>query len=118
MSKNIECYFSFEIKAPSGLKSISNDLEVSEFNLYTWKSGYNGKVILRSKPDGVIDLEMDSSDSDIMFGSGYIEESFVKAKNVIKQLSEIFSSHGFPHEIGVDNETGDETYNISSNWNK
>ena len=110
----MECYFSFEVNAPDGLGSISSDLDRSELNLYIWKSGYNGKVILRSKPNGMIDLDMDSSDTDRMFGSGTIQASFEKAKSIIDRLSSIFTKHSLPHEIGVDSEAGEETYNVSN----
>lgn len=116
IEKRTECIFSFEAKAPNGFERISKDLEISNLNLHTWKSGYNGKFIIRSKKPGIIELDMDSSDTEIMFGSGIISSEYDKAKKIIEKLSEIFKTHGYPHEIGVDNEIGSDTYNLSYKW--
>ncbi len=107
----MECHFSFEITAPDGLKNLEKDFADSALNLYVWESGYNGKYILRSSK-GIIDLNMDSSDTDILNGSGIIEASFQKSKKVITEISRILQLHDFHHEIAVDNESGTETFEL------
>ena len=107
----MECHFSFEIKAPLGLNELEKDFAESELDLYVWKSGYNGKHILRSS-DGIVDLDMDPSDTDILNGSGAIKADFDQAKKVITEISRILQLQGFHHKIAVDSESGSETFEL------
>ena len=111
--KNMECHFSFEINAPVGLNNLHKDFEQTDLNLFIWKSGYNGKNILRSDPEGIISLDMDSSDTDLMFGSGRINSDYKQAKQIIMKISAILKRHGYKHKISVDNELSNDTYKLS-----
>jgi len=108
----MECHFSIEITAPGGLAGLEKYFNESFLNLYIWNSGYNGKNILRSS-EGIIDLNMDSSDTDILNGSGVIKSDFERAKEVILEISRILILQGFRHEISVDNESGSETFKLN-----
>ncbi len=105
----MECSFFFEIIAPKGLKGLAKPIKEAELDLYIYHSGYNGKKILKSKSEGIIELGMDTSTTDLMFGSGYIESDFETAKSIIEKLSNIFREAGYRHKIGVDDENGENT---------
>ena len=109
----MECYFCFQVHAPKGLKGLDSAIERSKLNLSVWVSGYNGKKILRSNASGPIDLEMDSSDTDVMYGSGIIELDYESAKVIVDKLSEVFRAAKYAHGIGLDNETETESYEVN-----
>jgi len=94
----MQCFFCFQVHAPKGLRGLDGAIVRSKLNLSTWISGYNGKTILRSDSSGPIDLDMDSSDTDIMYGSGIIELDYGSAKLIVDKLSEVFRAKGYPHE--------------------
>lgn len=110
-----KCHFSLEIMAPDGLEVLTGDINRAGLNLYMYKSGYNGKTILRNS-EGVIDLDMDSSDTACMFASGTIDLAFDQAKSVVSKLSDIFKKNKLPHLILLDNETSEETHIFSYEW--
>ena len=112
MSANMECHFSFTVLAPEGLNNLENLIKESNLGLYIYHSHFNNKNILKSNTNNLIELEMDTSTTDIMFGSGSIFASFEKAQKTIKLISNIFSQAGYPHKIGVDNETGEKTVRL------
>src|SRR5687767_5670397 len=104
-----DCSFFFEIHAPEGLDGIEQYIEESGLNLYIYKSGYNNKNILKSRSAGIIELGMDTSTTEKMHGSGYIKSDFETAKHIINKLHNIFKQAGYSHEIGVDDENGENT---------
>lgn len=96
--------FYFEVLAPRGLAEIKTAIDASDLGLSLYCSGFNNKSILKSNIDGIIELGMDTSTTDVMYGSGAIEADFVTAKSMLKTLSDIFKNAGFSHKIYVDNE--------------
>jgi hypothetical protein len=105
----MECSFFFEVIAPKGLKGLEKPIKEADLDLFIYHSGFNGKKILKSNSDGIIELGMDTSVTDLMHGSGYIESDFDTAKNIAKKLSDIFREAGYRHRIGVDDENGENT---------
>lgn len=103
----MECSFFFEIIAPDGLNNIEDPIKKAGLDLYIYHSGFNNKNILKSKSDGIIELGMDTSTTELMYGSGYIESDFDTAKTIIKKLSNIFKEAGYSHKIGVDDDDGE-----------
>ncbi len=116
---NNECNFYIEIKAPEGLSGIENKLHICTLPLEAWKSGYNSKVILRSKfnEGATIEWDMDSSDTEMMVASGCIYKSVEESRNELETLSVALKQAGFPHSIGLDDETGNKKYDINHLWN-
>ena len=115
---NNECNFFIEIKAPNGLPEIERNLNICILPLETWKSGYNGKVILRTKfgEDKDIEWAMDSSDTDILVASGSIFKPVNEAWNELETLSASLTKSGYPHSIGIDDEAGNKKYSINHLW--
>lgn len=105
----MECSFYFEVIAPEGLETIKAQIEIANIGLYVYQSGFNNKGILKNRIDSIVELGMDTSTTDVMNGSGYIESSFQEAKELMYKLSEIFKSAEYPHKIGVDDENGKNT---------
>lgn len=105
----MECGFYLEVIAPNGLASIGPQLEKANIGLCVYLSGFNNKSILTNTVNSKIDLGMDSSTTDVMTGSGYVESDFREANELLSKLSEIFKSVDLPHKIGVDDEYGGNT---------
>ena len=105
----MECGFWFEILAPNGLERIKEEIETSGLGLYVYRSGFNSKCILKNSLDSQIELEMDSSTTETMYGSGGIETDFESAKSMMLKLSNILKGAGFKHKIGIDDENGQNT---------
>jgi len=105
----MECSFFFELIAPNGLEAIKKQAELANLGLYVYQSGFNNKGILKNRIDSKIEIGMDTSTTDVMHGSGYIESSFHEAKEHMIRLSEIFKTAEYPHKIGVDDENGENT---------
>lgn len=112
----MECSFYFEVIAPDGLGAIKNEIDSSGLGLYVYLSGFNNKCILKNRVESKIDIGMDTSTTDMMHASGYIEADFNSAKEMMAQLSEIFKTAGYPHKIGVDDENGENTVWHSSKY--
>ena len=113
----MECSFFLEILAPKGLEGIEQQIKDAGLGLYIYRSGFNNKCILKNSSDSVIDLGMDTSTAEIMHGGGGIEADFETAKNMMLKLSNILKNAGYHHEIGLDDEDGENTvwfrYNYS-----
>ena len=105
----MECGFFFEVIAPNGLDGVAEPLKEAGLDLYIYHSGFNNKNILKSKSDGIIELGMDTSTTDLMHGGGYIESGFTEAQKIIEKLSSIFKVAGYSHKIGIDDENGENT---------
>lgn len=105
----MECSFFFEVIAPNGLNGIEEPIKEAGLDLYIYHSGFNNKNILKSKSDGIIELGMDTSTTDLMHGSGHIESGFIESKKIIEKLSSIFREAGYSHKIGIDDENGENT---------
>ena len=105
----MECSFFFEVIAPNGIIGIEESIKESGLDLYIYHSGFNNKNILKSKSGGIIELGMDTSTTDLMYGSGYIESGFSEAKIIVEKLSTIFREAGYSHKIGIDDENGENT---------
>ncbi len=105
----MECGFWLEIHAPNGLEGIEEEIETSGLGLYVYRTGFNNKCILKNTLDSQIELDMDSSTTEIMHGSGGIETDFESAKGMMLKLSNILKDAGFKHKIGIDDENGQET---------
>ena len=97
-------YFSMEIKAPDGLSGIEAHLSKCRLSLTTYTSGHNGKVVLRAKDDSDFEWSMDSSDGEIIYGSGEIFEDADFTIEALESLSMIFRAMKLPHVIWVDDE--------------
>lgn len=97
-------YFSMEIKAPNGLSGIEAHLSKCKLSLEARTSGYNGKVILRAKDNSDFEWSMDTSEGEIIFGSGevFIGEDF--SIEALQSLSEILRTMKLPHVIWIDDE--------------
>ena len=115
---NTECSFFIEIRAPKGLSGLEKHLKVCTLPLETWKSGYNGKIILRTKLNEAEHIEwaMDSSDTKILIASGYITKSVESAWQELSTLSIALENAGFPHIIALDNEEGNAEHSIEHHW--
>ena len=113
----MDCGFYFEIIAPNGLEVIKPQVDSASLGLYVYISGFNNKGILKNRIDSEIEMGMDSSTTELMYGSGHIEGSFENAKEKMKVLTNIFKSAELPHKIGIDDENGEKsiwyTYNYS-----
>ena len=112
----MECSFFFEIVAPDGLNGIEKPIKEADLDLYVYKSGYNNKNILKSNTEGIIELGMDTSTTNTMYGSGYIESDFQTANNIIEKLSKIFKEAGYAHKIGIDDENGENSIWFRHNY--
>ena len=102
----MNCHFDIEIHAPRGLAGIETTIGDCELPLYAWKSGYNGKIILRASQDDDLEWGMDSSDEDSMFASGYILASVELAESRLRSLSRCLVAAGFRHSILLDGPDG------------
>lgn len=105
----MECNFYFEVVAPEGLANVKEQIDSAGVGLYIYVSGFNNKGILKYEIGSVIELEMETSTTDVMFGSGDVASSFQEAEKLIVMLSDIFRSANFPHKIGLDDENGENT---------
>lgn len=83
--------FSLAVLAPQGLGGIETWLPQSDLALKPYRSGFNGQVILRSLPEGPIDLDMDPSATETLFGSGYIHAEPATAEAYLQTLHQTFS---------------------------
>lgn len=106
--------FSFEVLAPQGLAGIEAWLPQSGLALKPYRSGFNGQVILRSLPEAAIDLDMDPSTTETLFGSGCIDTAPATAKTYLKTLHHIFKQMALPHRIGCD--LPDGTHWLTWRW--
>lgn len=97
-------YFSMEIKAPDGLSGIEAHLSKCQLNLSAYTSGHNGKVVLRAKDDSGFEWSMDSSDGDVIYGSGEILKGADFAIEALESLSLILRAMNLPHVIWIDDE--------------
>ena len=95
----MESRFFIHVYAPNGLRGIEAALPGCGLPLYAWKSGYNGKVILRASSDDAFDWNMDSSDDDYMDASGSFFVPVEEAERMLKSLSKSLADAGFPHQI-------------------
>jgi len=111
----MECSFFFEILAPKGLIGIEQELADSQLGLYIYPSGFNNKNILKSRGE-ILELGMDTSTTNTMYGRGYLICDFETAVVLMKKLSRVFASANYPHKIGVDNEEGADTVWITHNY--
>ena len=114
----MQCHFSVEIYSPEGIGKIADHLGKCRLQLYVHKSGYNGKEILRSKHGGEIEWAMDSSDSSIMFASGYVDGGFDRANLLLGDLAIALVASGYPHQIKIDDDKGQQTNSSSYLWSK
>lgn len=94
--------FSFEVLAPQGLAGIESWLPHSGLALKPYRSGFNGQVILRSLPESPIDLDMDPSTTETLFGSGCIDADPDTAEAHLNTLHHILKQMALPHRIGGD----------------
>lgn len=99
-----DLHFSLEVLAPHGLAGIEPVLPTCSLPLMAWKSGFNGKVILRLSDVATDEIEfaMDSSTDDTLYASGYVCWTAEKAFSEFLSLSRALESAGFPHVIGID----------------
>jgi hypothetical protein len=111
----MECHFYFEVLAPKGLIGIEHELEKSQLGLSIYHSNFNNKNILTSDSD-VIELGMDTSTTDVMYGSGFISSDFATAVSLMRKLSSVFMSANYNHKIGIDNEDGTDGVWITHNY--
>ena len=111
----MECSFYFEVLAPDGLKGIEKPLSESGLGLFVYHSHFNNKNILKSDSD-LIELGMDTSTTEIMYGSGILYCNFEKSVALMRKLSEVLKSTGYNHKIGIDGENSDNTIWISHNY--
>ena len=112
----MKCHFAIDIDAPGGLGGIEKKLAGCELPLYAWKSGHNGKIILRASDGGTLDWNMDSSDEDAMFISGDIAEPVEIAERKLRTLSRCLSAAGFAHRILLDDAEGTLHSRIEHAW--
>lgn len=112
----MECRFSVDIYAPEGLRGIGPHLVHCELGLTPWRSGYNGKVILRAPLDSDFEWEMDSSDDAKMFASGFIPGDARAAEVKLRTLSTSLRLAGFPHRILLDEPSGNLSASIEHAW--
>lgn len=112
----MECHFAIDIYAPRGLEGIEATLSDCELPLYPWKSGYNGKIILRASQNNALEWNMDSSDDDAMFVSGDIFEPFEVAERKLRSLSRCLAAAGFSHSILLDQPDGNLHAKIENAW--
>jgi hypothetical protein len=116
MNPNPDCFFFMRIKAPNGLSGTEDHLNRCELKLEPWKSGYNGKVILRNQSEERVEWEMDSSDTDTMVAHGCIFLTVNKASQLLQSLSKALAAAHFPHEIRIDDEDGNNRFSCSYMW--
>lgn len=112
----MEFFFVIDILAPRGLIGIEKVLKDYELPLEAWKSGYNGKMVLRSTDGSVMDWNMDAVDSSEMFVQGTIFGDAKFAENQLGSLSKCLIRTGFPHRIECDTPDGDNLVIISHEW--
>ena len=105
----MECGFCLEVLAPKGLIGLEGLIQELDIGLYTYLSGFNNKIILKSKTESIIELNMDSSTTDVMHGSGYIKGDFDFAKSIIKKIGNAFEEAGYNYKIGIDDENSKNT---------
>jgi hypothetical protein len=104
----VECSFYFEIFAPQGLVGVEKSLADSGLRLFIYYSYFNNKNILKSKNHS-IELVMDTSTTDVMYGSGFLYFNFEESVLLMRKLSQIFSSAGYNHKIGIDDKDSSKT---------
>ena len=115
---NKECVFFIEIKAPEGLSGIEEHLKKCRLSLTPYLSG-NNKVILREKFDeSRFEWNMDSSENEIMVASGNFFIPVDESWRLLEDLAIILKSSGFPHEISIDDETGNKKHSCSFLWSR
>ena len=106
-----QCHFYLQITAPAGLEGIHEHLKYCKMNLEPWESGDNGKIILRSCPsEDRFEWQMDTSDTDTLIANGDFFLPFEEAKLLLRSLSDMLISAGYPHQISIDDEKGDNTF--------
>ena len=109
-------HFSIEILAPDGLAGIEESISNCKLGLEPWKSGYNGKVILRSVKDSDFEWSMDSSDGQYLFASGEFYDGLAEAVESLESLSNVLRVSKFPHIIIIDDETNYAAKEIKHDW--
>jgi hypothetical protein len=112
----VECHFTIDIYAPSGLAGMEPTLRDGELPLYPWKSGYNGKIILRASQDDGLEWDMDSSDDNLMFVSGGIFAPVEVAERKLRWFSSCLATAGFNHSILLDDPDGNLHSKIEHAW--
>ncbi|MBF2052832.1 MAG: hypothetical protein IGS03_05120 [Candidatus Sericytochromatia bacterium] len=95
-------HFSFEVLAPQGLAGIDEQLLQNGLPLTAYRSDFNGQVILRRLPEGPIELDMDPSTTETLFGSGYMDADSATAEAYLNTLHQIFQQMALPHRMGLD----------------
>jgi hypothetical protein len=86
------------------------------FALEAWRSGYNGKVILRAARHADFDWDMESSDTDFMFASGAIGGDLPQAEARLRMLSAALGKANFPHQLKLDSTPGVLRASIAYAW--
>lgn len=100
-----------------GLVGIEPYLSKCQMRLLPYKSGFTGQIILKTPPEATeYEIAMDPSLSDFMFASGYIFKKEEKAWLLIRSLSEVLSSAGFPHQAMIDDREGYLFDELSWKW--
>lgn len=112
----MKCHFFVEIYAPEGLRGIDRTIGSCAIPLDPWRSGCNGKVILRVPRNSEVAWAMDPSDDDIMVASGSIAGTAVDAETKLRSLSECLTQAGFPHAIDVDGPEGHLHTSMEHAW--
>jgi hypothetical protein len=113
----VECHFAIDIYAPRGLAGIEATLRGGgALPLYSQKSGYNGKVILRASQDDRLEWNMDSSDDNFLFASGDVFDSAEVAEGKLRWLSSCLAAAGFSHSILLDDPDGNLRAKIEHAW--
>ena len=100
------------------MADLASHLNACRLKLATYKSGYNGKIILRSIHDDEVEWAMDSSDDPKLFVSGYIYDDVERADLLLGDLSIALVAAGYPHEITIDDEKNETTRKSSFMWSE
>ena len=105
------CHFRFEVIAPQGLIGLEPALAQADLGLSVYHSHFNHKNILRGG-NALIALDMQTSTTDVMDGSGWLACDRETATALMRRLNAVFASAGYRHTIWTDNEAGDAAVRI------
>ncbi len=109
-------YFSMEIQAPKGLTGIEKYLSKCKLDLEPWISGYNNKVILRSKVNAPFNWSMNSSDDVFLYAAGEMFNGIDETILALESLSKIFKNMNLPHQILIDDKNKYLYKTINYEW--
>jgi hypothetical protein len=112
----MECRFCVEIHSPNGLHGIEPHLAHCVLGLKPYRSGHNGKVVLRSDIGADYEWNMDSSDTALMFASGAIPGDAMAAATKLQSLSLALCKTNFAHKILLDDPHGELHTTIEYRW--